>query len=150
MSEIKLYKNLYHVRFAFYLFVTLAFATLALYAMTDPFGDTMREALMTMLLSAALGLIVIIFELLNIVMNRYGEDVVCFTKSYVLFREQKYYLNEISFKYFTMELDLLTPENCVFPMLLITIPDKENIECFIPYRHFLKLQKHFSYDVKIV
>lgn len=79
-------------------------------------------------------------------LNKYSGNALVFTKEYILYKGNKYFVDEVSLKYFKFQWTFLESV-IVFPKLVIVIPNAKNIICPVTKRELRRLETHLGYKI---
>jgi len=87
-----------------------------------------------------------IIELCFWLINNYSKKSVLFTKEYVVYKGEKYFIRDISFRYLTFQWALLESV-AVVPKLIISFRNSQNLTCYISKKELKKLKRDLEYEI---
>lgn len=89
----------------------------------------------------------VMFECFIVVLNKYSVSSMFFCKSYFVYKSHKYYICDVSFRYFKFQWTFLESD-LVIPKLVISISSGEKLICYITKKQLKKLKSEMAYDIK--
>ena len=96
---------------------------------------------------ASCALIFCFAELFAIMLDKYGMKSISFYASFIRYGERKYYTYDLSFRYCKFYIDL---DYLIYPVLIISIPNSNNIFVCVTKRQLRFLMDVLEYNIQII